>query len=124
MHTDAHKRQKKNLLTAEDIFKTCAVLSVISRRARTTGDDIDPAWRTVDDIELQGMREEATRHMREAGEDDETLGGLVDDGDNIDVVEANALVDLRMKLTEHYEWWSGSVHRMRADNMVVAAAVP
>ncbi len=109
--------QRDGLEYAERIFKACAVLHVISRRSR----DITPSdrslWRTVDDRELQLMREncvEATLHMRPDDEDDETLGGLSDDeADDIDPSEAKKLEDLRTKLTEHYEWHKEKVDAMR-----------
>ena len=105
---------------AEHIFKACAVLNVISRRARETTADDMMAGRTVDSIELRHMREEARRHMRPDDEEDETLGGLFRDDDDDDTPETHKLEDLRMKLTEHYEWWSKGVDKMRVDNMVAA----
>ena len=66
------------------------------------------------------MREEARRHMRSDDEEDETLGGLFSDDDDDDTPVSHKLEDLRMKLTEHYEWWSKGVDKMRVDNMVAA----
>ena len=58
--------------------------------------------------------------MRPDDEDDETLGSFSDDEAYDDPSEAKNLEDLRMKLTEHYEWWSKGVDKMRVDNMVAA----
>ena len=121
-HGISCQRHGDGLEYAERIFKACAVLHVISRRSR----DITPSdmslWRTVDDRELQRMREncvEATRHMRPNDEDDETLGGdsddEADDIDPIDPSEANKLEDLRRKLTEHYAWYKETRDAMRVN---------